>query len=415
MRRRTLIQWLAIAAGNSVFTRGGAGRTASHKSRAKDAAWRSDVTVFLGGDVMTGRGVDQVLPHPSRPTLHEPALTSARDYLALAEQANGPIPRPAGFDYIWGDALAELERVAPAARIINLETAVTRSTAWERKGINYRMSPANVPCLAAAGIDCCVLSNNHVLDWGRAGLKETLATLASAGIATAGAGDNAAQASYPARLPLPGGGGLLVFAYGDRSSGIPSDWAATARAPGVNLLPDLSDRTVAQVAERVQAMRRSGDLVIVSLHWGANFGYAVPAAQRHFAHALIEEAGADVVHGHSSHHPKGIEVHRGRLILYGCGDLINDYEGIGGQERYHGDLVLVYFVRFARASGELAGLEMTPMRLRRFRLQRAEAGETRWLHEMLARESGRFGVEISVDGEQRLHAHWADAPAHTSS
>ena len=124
------------------------------------------VTLFLCGDVMTGRGVDQILPHPGDPRLFEHYVNSALDYLQLAEEVSGPIAKPVDFGYIWGDALAELERERPNARIINLETAVTSSDdAWPGKGINYRMHPANAPCLATAKIDCCVLANNHVLDW----------------------------------------------------------------------------------------------------------------------------------------------------------------------------------------------------------------------------------------------------------
>jgi poly-gamma-glutamate synthesis protein (capsule biosynthesis protein) len=156
------------------------GKVTQTKPRSETGA--RDMTLFLCGDVMTGRGIDQVLPHPGDPVLHEGYATSALDYVALAERANGPIPRPAEFAYVWGDALAEWARIAPDLRIINLETAVTTRDDWQRgKGIHYRMHPANVPCLTAAAIDCCVLANNHVLDWGYAGLAETLQTLRRAG------------------------------------------------------------------------------------------------------------------------------------------------------------------------------------------------------------------------------------------
>ena len=112
------------------------------------------ITLFLCGDVMTGRGVDQVLPHPGDPRIHEPHARSAGMYVELAERAHGPIPRPVDFAYIWGDALEELARVRPGARIVNLETSITRSDDyWRGKGINYRMHPDNVPCLTAAHID----------------------------------------------------------------------------------------------------------------------------------------------------------------------------------------------------------------------------------------------------------------------
>ena len=108
------------------------------------------LTLALCGDVMTGRGLDQLLPHPSDPTLHEAYLRSALQYVELAERANGPIQRPVGFAYPWGDALAELERARPDAWIANLETSVTTSDERAQKGIHYRMHPKNVACLTAA-------------------------------------------------------------------------------------------------------------------------------------------------------------------------------------------------------------------------------------------------------------------------
>ena len=130
--------------------------------------------LFLCGDVMLGRGIDQVLPRPCDPAIHESYVHSALDYVRLAEEANGAIPRPVVPSYIWGAALDELNRTQPDARIINLETAITRSEDFAPKGINYRISPENADCLTAAAIDCCVLANNHVLDWGRMGLLDTL-------------------------------------------------------------------------------------------------------------------------------------------------------------------------------------------------------------------------------------------------
>src|SRR5262245_35993372 len=154
--------------------------------------------LFLCGDVMTGRGVDQILPRSCPPRLYEPFVSSAIDYVTLAERAHGPIPRPVDHAYVWGDALAICDEERPDARIINLETAVTTSEDAAPKGINYRMHPGNVPLLSAAGIDCCTLANNHVLDWGEAGLLETLDVLERAGIRTAGAGRDEATAQAPA-------------------------------------------------------------------------------------------------------------------------------------------------------------------------------------------------------------------------
>ena len=284
------------------------------------------ISLFLCGDVMTGRGIDQILPHAGRPTLFEACVRSALGYVKLAEAASGPIRRPVDFAYIWGDAMDALRRAAPDLRIINLETAVTTSNhAWPGKGIHYRMHPENLPCLAAAGIDCCALANNHVMDWGVQGLKETLATLHRAGIATAGAGLDACDAAAPAVLEVPGKGRVLVFAYVTQDSGVPPEWSAGPARPGVNFLGQLSASTLEHIAGQVRALKQDGDLVVLSLHWGGNWGFGISAQQRQFAHGLIDNAAVDVVHGHSSHHVKGIEVYHGKPILYGCGDFINDY------------------------------------------------------------------------------------------
>jgi poly-gamma-glutamate synthesis protein (capsule biosynthesis protein) len=155
--------------------------------------------LFLCGDVMTGRGIDQILWNPSKPEIDEPYVRDARDYVELAEQANGRISKPVDSSYVWGDAIHELDRAAPDVRVINLETSVTRSDDyWKGKGINYRMHPDHVACLTAARIDVCTLANNHVLDYGYDGLKETLATLKAAALKVAGAGMTLGEAQQPA-------------------------------------------------------------------------------------------------------------------------------------------------------------------------------------------------------------------------
>ena len=346
-------------------------------------------TLFLCGDVMTGRGIDQILPHPGDPRLHERWARSATRYVELAEKANGPIGAPRDFAYIWGDALDELERRAPDARIANLETAVTTcDEAWPDKAIHYRMHPRNVPCLAAARIGCCVLANNHVLDWGRPGLAETLAVLHADGIRTAGAGAEAREARSVAAIELPGAARVLVVAAAAQTSGVPREWEAQPQRSGVNLVGDLSPAAAKALARSAAASRKPGDILLASIHWGGNWGYEIAPAERIFAHALVDE-GVDVVHGHSSHHAKGIEIYRGRPILYGCGDFVNDYEGIDGEEQYRGDLRLMYFVDIDARDG-VANIDVVTMRARRMRLERAPAEATAWIAAMLRREGRRF-------------------------
>jgi poly-gamma-glutamate synthesis protein (capsule biosynthesis protein) len=364
------------------------------------------ITLFLCGDVMLGRGIDQILPHPGVPRLYEPAVALATTYVELAERVNGPIPRPVDFPYVWGDALDVLRRLQPDLKIINLETSITRSTDFLPKGINYKMNPDNAACLTAAGIDCCVLANNHVLDWGRAGLLETLETLETVGVKSVGAGRSAAEAEAAAILRVPGKGRVLVFAFGSMSSGIPDHWAASSDQPGVHLLADLSERTVERIAARTLAVKQARDMLVASIHWGGNWGYEIPAQQRRFAHRLIDRAGFDVIHGHSSHHPKGIEVYQGKPIMYGCGDFLNDYEGIAGYEEFRDDLVVMYLPRLATSSGQLVNLSLIPFQIRKFRLNRASEEDSAWLRGTLSRESSRFGVEVQLNEDDSLSVTW---------
>jgi len=360
------------------------------------------VRLFVCGDVMLGRGVDQVLPHPVDPELRESSAGDARVYVRLAERANGPIPRPASFAWPWGDALAVLDEVAPDARVINLETSVTRSADFAvGKAVHYRMSPDNLPAVTVAHPDVCVLANNHVLDFGRAGLAETLGALAAAGVPAAGAGRDAAQARQPAAVPVPGGGRVVVVACGAASSGIPPHWAATGTRPGIAFLPRLSGTAADDLIARARAVRQPGDVVVASIHWGSNWGYDVTDDQVRFAHRLID-GGVDVIHGHSSHHPRPIEVYRGRLVLYGCGDAINDYEGISGYEQFRGDLRLLYVASVAADTGALAALHMVPMQARNMRLRRAGTADSQWLRAALEHISRRFGSQICHQADGTL-------------
>lgn len=355
------------------------------------------VTLFLCGDVMLGRGVDQILPRPGDPALQEAYIRDARAYVELAEVANGPIPQPVEPAWPWGDALPVLDEVAPDVRVVNLETSVTGDGVFAAgKEVHYRMHPENLPCLAAVRPDVCVLANNHVLDFGRRGLEETLDALAGAGLRAAGAGRTADEARRPAVVEPGSGPRVVVVAFGMESSGIPPDWGATEERPGVAFVPGPTYEAAAEITGRVREAARPGDVVVASVHWGSNWGYAVGRDQVRFAHALID-GGADVVHGHSSHHPRPLELYRNGLVLYGCGDLIDDYEGITGYEQYRDDLRPLYFVTVEPGSGRPPAVRIVPMRAHRMRLRHAPPEDREWLRGTLDRVSRGFGVRVGLD------------------
>lgn len=365
------------------------------------------ISIFMCGDVMTGRGIDQVLPHPSDPVIYESYMRSARGYVELAEKVNGPMPQPVSFSYIWGEALEELARVAPDLRMFNLETSITRSNDyWKSKGINYRMNPENIPCMTVAKADYCSLANNHILDWGYSGLTETIETLKKVNVKSAGAGHNLKEAETPAAMGVEGKGRVIVFSFGSVTSGIPFSWAASEDKPGVNLLTDPSDKTILYIEEKVQGVKQQRDIVVASIHWGGNWGYEIPREETEFAHKLIDDAGVDVIHGHSSHHVKGTEVYKGKLIIYGCGDFLNDYEGISGYEYFRDDLGLMYFVSVDPSTGKLVYLRMVPTQIKHFKVNRASREDTLWLRDTLNREGKKFGTRVKLNDDNMLTLQW---------
>ena len=367
----------------------------------------ASISVFMVGDVMLARGIDMIQETSCDPTLYESNGLNAHDYVKLAIDENSAIPDKCerGVDYVWGDTIGILAEKNPDVRIINLETSVTTSsTPWPGKGIHYRMHPENVQVIKSARIDCCSLANNHVVDWGFPGLLETLGTLRDAKIATAGAGENSATAKAPAVIDLPEKSArILVFAGGHESSGVLPSWRAKSNREGVHIIEVThAKRASSELHDLIKKCRRDQDVVLLSLHWGGNWGWDVDPRFREFAHRVIDESGVDVIYGHSSHHVKGIEVYNKKLIIYGCGDFLNDYEGITGHEEFRDDLSLMYFADVCVKTGQLLELKMVPTQIKHLQVHKAKEEGIQWLERSMSRECQRLGTIVKRVG-QELH------------
>ena len=351
------------------------------------------IRLLLGGDVMLGRALDQALEHPGDPRLREPLIEDARDYLALAERKSGQLGLPLGPAEPWGELLPLIDAEDPDHWIINLETSITYSEDFcPYKSIHYRMSPANLAVLRAGRVDCCCLANNHVMDFGQAGLLEPLSSLEQQQLAYCGAGRTREAARAP--LVLGGGGALRLINLCFVDSGVSPHSEAGADSCGVFLLHSMDQHAVDQV---LRALDGPYDCpTLVSLHWGGNWGYRIPEAQRSFAHALLDSPAVDLVFGHSSHHPKEIELYRGKAAIYGGGDLINDYEGIRGHTQYRPELALVYIVELER--GALRRLEAVPFRRRRLRLERADLEAAEFLRQVLNGQAAEDAFRTGTNG-----------------
>ncbi|MGO4229273.1 CapA family protein [Arthrobacter sp. YAF34] len=223
----------------------------------------------------------------------------------------------------WGDTLELLGRAD--LRIANLECVLASGGVPEPgKVFHFRSDLKNVASLLAAGIDVVSLANNHVLDFGQDAFREMLPALDSHGILHAGAGPDLDAARRPA-VRRVGAADVGVIAFTDNQP----DWEAGDTNPGIYYVPveeDAADgaRRGAGLLELVRRTRPGVQLLIVSAHWGGNWGSGVPDRHRSLARDLIE-AGADVVFGHSPHIFRGVGIHRSRPIIYGAGDFVDDY------------------------------------------------------------------------------------------
>ena len=266
-------------------------------------------------------------------------------------------------EYPWGDTLPILH--AADWRLSNLECVISdRGTPWSAspKTFHFRSGAKNIAVLEAACMNAVSVANNHVLDYGYDAMFEMLRILDRAGIIYTGAGANLVQASRLATADVRACKiGLIAFT--DNEPG----WEAATDRPGVFYVPtDLTDMRAKRLLDAIGTYSRVADYLIVSAHWGSNWGYVPPKEHVAFAHALVD-AGAELIFGHSSHVFRGIELYKDRPILYGAGNFVDDY-AVDTIER--NDQSFIYLLdqenRIPRT------LRLYPTLIRRCRARRAE-------------------------------------------
>jgi poly-gamma-glutamate capsule biosynthesis protein CapA/YwtB (metallophosphatase superfamily) len=315
------------------------------------------ITLALTGDVMLGRGVDEAL--------------------------RGMRPAES-----WGDALSVLH--AADLRVINLECAITtHEYRWSRtpKTFHFRADPTRaVGVLRAARIDACSLANNHTLDYEEAGLLDTLEYLDGAGIRYAGAGRDLEEAARPAILDGPDGEKVALLAFTDNEPA----FAAGGDRPGTNYLPislepEVLDRVEAAIAD---ARNAGADTILFSNHWGPNMVECPRDIFRRFARSVVDR-GADVYYGHSAHIFQGVEVYRGKPILYDTGDFIDDY---AVDERLRNDRSFVFLVSVE--GGKFRRLELFPVVLSFAQTGLATGGEREEILRRMERLSAELGANF---------------------
>jgi len=297
--------------------------------------------ILFAGDVMLGRLVNKVLAN-------------------------------AQFTYVWGDTIDIIKRADFS--LINLECPVSsKGKKWNKtfKVFHFRANLDAIQVLNSASIDYVSLANNHILDYDIEALLDTLDILDKNNISHSGAGRNLKEAMKPAILekklkPKPSNNNNPFHnVYTEKVNnndnikntiriGIISltdnepEWEAKDDLAGINYIPATldPDRYYYRLQNYIEQAKTQSDLVIVSSHIGPHFRETPSVKYVNFAHKIID-FGADIYWGHSNHMPQGIELYKhnnnNKIILYDCGDFIDDY---AIDSNYRNDLSFIFLLHF---------------------------------------------------------------------
>lgn len=295
---------------------------------------------------------------------------------------------PAGIWGALGDRLRALDGF-----VLNLECCLsTRGERWPDKTYYFRADPGwAVPALSAAGTTAVSLANNHTLDFGATALRDTRESLSAGDIAHAGAGPDWDAAIEPATVsagPLD----VAVIGLSERWS----EYRAGEDDPGTAYLPLELDRPeTRRIVTRLlnRARETEPDIVVASLHWGPNWEPYPEETHREFGRWLIEQ-GVDVVHGHSAHVVQGVEVHRGRPILYDTGDVVDDYSV---KPELRNDRSFLFVLEIT--DGRFESVRLQPIEIDEYAVGPATGDAVDWLHEAMATRCEPFETSLHRDGE----------------
>ena len=307
------------------------------------------VTLALGGDTMLGRGVGERLTA-------DPAVE------LVAADVSG--------------VAAEAELF-----VLNLECCISeRGERFPdpRKPFFFRAPPVAAERLAALGVDCVTLANNHALDYGPRALLDTLD---AAGVAHAGAGPDLEAARAPAVLESASGARVRVVAATDH----PAAYAAGDGRPGV-AYADLQGAGVPAWLRTAAAPALEGEHVLVSPHWGPNMR-AEPVTHVRAAATELLAAGATLVAGHSAHVFQGV----GARVLFDLGEFVDDY---AVDRDLRNDLGLLWLVTLDERGPRR--LEALPLELGFGHTRAARGDEARWVLRRFAALCEALGTEVAV-------------------
>lgn len=296
-------------------------------------------------------------------------------------------------EYPWGDTLP-IFRDADL-RACNLECVISdRGIPWSvtPKAFYFRSDTKNIEVLRTAGINLVSLANNHTLDFEYEAMYEMIKVLDLAGIKHAGAGYNDIQASRPAILEING----IRIGFISFTDNVP-EWEGKEHTPGIFYVPvEISDKRTQVLLDIIKETKDTVDLLIVSAHWGPNWGYRPQPGHIPFGHLLIDN-GADIVYGHSCHVFQGIEIYNGRPILYSTGNFIDDY---AVDEIERNDESFTYVVGVD--GSEITYIRLYPTVIKYFQARLAEPPHSRVIASKMETLCSKMGTKIEWTEEGHL-------------
>lgn len=200
--------------------------------------------------------------------------------------------------------------------MVNLETAITTRGTKEPKQYNFRAPASAFRALRAAGVDVVTMANNHGLDYGRVGLRDSLAAIKKSGYPVVGIGRNAAAAYRPYYVTVKGTRLAVIGATQVLDDNLIASWTAAGGQGGL-----ASAKNAPRLIREVRKARKNADAVIVYLHWGKELEPCPLPRQKTLARRLVK-AGADVIVGGHAHVPLGGGFLHGRYVHYGMGNFL---------------------------------------------------------------------------------------------
>lgn len=362
--------------------------------------------ILFVGDVMLGRLVNNVLPKEN-------------------------------FKYVWGNTIEIIQKADFS--LLNLECAISsKGKEWKKtfKVFHFRANPNAIKVLKSASIDYVALANNHILDYDVEGLVDTIDLLDKYNISHSGAGKDLKNATKPAfiekkiKINQDKHKKLNVKKYENIKDSIriglisltdnQPEWEAYPNSPGVNYIPLTLQQNIYsdRLENSILEAKKQSDLVIVASHVGPHFREMPSNTYVNFAHKIID-FGADIYWGHSNHTPQGIEIYKKgnnqKIILYDCGDFIDDY---ATDPNYRNDLSFIFLLNFhpeknlksSNSSNnqsnmilENCTIELIPTKIRNFRVNSIPLndGDIDLIINRMAERCLCLGTNYSIDEKKK--------------